>query len=84
MKETKLITTENAPKLMWMILIVFLIGISISSALMDDSDKSFFQRSGVEVVTDYKTRLQYLKVPMGGIIPRLDPEGGQMRRSEFR
>lgn len=41
----------------------------------DDSDKSFFERSGMRVMTDYKTGCQYFSSPYGGITPRLEPNG---------
>lgn len=48
----------------------------------DDSDKSFFKRSGLAVHTDYKTGLQYLRAPWGGVVPRLDKDGKHMRVEE--
>lgn len=38
---------------------------------LDDSDKDAWHRSGVSVVTDYKTGQQYLKTPEGFLTPRL-------------
>jgi len=37
---------------------------------LDDSDKDGWTRSGLEVHTDYKTGIQYLVSPNGGIIQR--------------
>lgn len=46
----------------------------------DDSDKSFFKRSGMSIYTDYKTGLQYVKGGFfGGTTPRLDENGKQIR-----
>lgn len=44
----------------------------------DDSDLSGIRRSGVKVVTDYKTGLQYLESQHGGLVPRMAPDGSQM------
>jgi hypothetical protein len=44
----------------------------------DDSDLDKSHRSGVRVVTDYKTGLQYLETSKGGITPRLDAKGNQV------
>lgn len=44
----------------------------------DDSDPPN-GRSGVAVVTDAKTGMQYLKTSGGGITPRLDENGNHMR-----
>jgi hypothetical protein len=46
----------------------------------DDSDGPE-ARSGVKVITDYKTGMQYLKAPGGGITPRMDTDGNQVRES---
>jgi hypothetical protein len=46
---------------------------------IDDSDKDKNHRSGVKVITDYKTGLQYLESGRGGITPRLDANGKQVR-----
>lgn len=35
--------------------------------------------SGLSIVTDYKTGVQYLFMPMVGMTPRLDAEGKPMR-----
>ena len=45
---------------------------------VDDSDVDGFHRSGVSVVTDARTGLQYLVAPNGGITPRLDARGAVM------
>nr|WP_300312811.1 hypothetical protein [Halomonas sp.] len=44
----------------------------------DDSDP-VDGRSGVSVVTDAKTGLQYLRAPGGGITPRLTIDGKHMK-----
>ena len=49
----------------------------------DDSDPPG-GRSGVAVVTDHATGLQYLRSPGGGITPRLGVDGRQMRVAEGR
>lgn len=38
---------------------------------LDSSDKDASHRSGVSIVTDYGTGVQYLKTPEGYITPRL-------------
>lgn len=43
----------------------------------DDSD-SKTEKSGVKVVTDHLTGLQYLETSRGGITPRLDIDGKQV------
>lgn len=40
----------------------------------DDSD-GFEKRSGVIVYTDHKTGVQYIGTILGGITPRLNPDG---------
>ncbi len=40
----------------------------------DDSD-SGSKRSGMMVMTDYKTGVQYLMSPLGGLTPRLNEDG---------
>ena len=46
----------------------------------DDSDP-MFGRSGMNVLTDYKTQLQYLKSG-AAITPRMDANGKQMRADQ--
>ena len=46
---------------------------------LDDSDLNGRNRSGVHVVTDHKTGLQYLCGPGGGLTPRLDAGGHQIK-----
>lgn len=65
----------------WMALIALIAAVGIMNFFnlaMDDSDFDGFNRSGVEVVTDYKTGWQYLK-SSGGIIPRLDADGKHLK-----
>lgn len=63
----------------WWILVA-LIALEIVFNRPDDSDKSFFKRSGMSVYTDYKTGLQYVKGGFfGGTTPRLDENGKQVR-----
>ena len=45
---------------------------------LDDSDKNGWTRSGVSVITDYKTGLQYLSRG-GAMIPRVDINGKHIR-----
>lgn len=45
----------------------------------DDSDLDKSHRSGVKVITDYKTGLQYLETSKGGITPRLNVDGKQLK-----
>jgi hypothetical protein len=47
-------------------------------AAKDDTDPPS-GRSGMRLYTDHKTGLQYLGNPMGGITPRLDATGKQMK-----
>lgn len=61
---------------------IFLLLILLPSLKTDDSDKSFFTRSGMVLYTDYKTGLQYFST--GGLfgkqlIPRLDENGKHMK-----
>ena len=45
----------------------------------DDSDNLKTKtRSGLKVYTDYKTGLQYIGTPKGGLQPRLDQYGNHM------
>jgi hypothetical protein len=46
---------------------------------VDDSDAGPWQRSGVSIITDHKTGLQYLSTWTGGITPRVDADGRQVR-----
>lgn len=57
-----------------------LIGL-LSGNPKDDSDPPD-GRSGVEVITDHKTGLQYLKAPGGGLVRRIGLHGNQMREGE--
>lgn len=46
----------------------------------DDSDnKTTKERSGLNVHTDYKTGLQYIATPDGGLIKRLNTDGSHMK-----
>ena len=47
----------------------------------DDSDTET-ERSGMRVLTDNKTGLQYLVTSGGGITPRLDSNGNQVRKNK--
>lgn len=60
-----------------------LLNVILSSSGMtfggDDSDLwvggKLVKRSGLGIVTDYKTGVQYLVMPLGGMTPRLDADG---------
>ena len=69
-------------KLFAMLLFLYL-GLKASINLMniatDDSDRDGFHRSGFTVQTDYKSGLQYLVTQQGGVTPRLDVDGHQIR-----
>jgi hypothetical protein len=47
---------------LWFLLMIF--------TPTDNSDKGRFDRSGVKIVTDAKTGVEYLAWPQGGIIER--------------
>ncbi|MGJ8513117.1 DUF6440 family protein [Carnimonas bestiolae] len=44
-----------------------------------DSTDELGSRSGVKIVTDAKTGMQYLRTSGGGITPRVDADGKQLR-----
>lgn len=44
-----------------------------------DSTDEAGKRSGVKIVTDAKTGMQYLRTSGGGITPRVDADGKQLR-----
>jgi hypothetical protein len=52
-----------------------MLGARILPHATDDSDAGSDRRSGVTVITDHKTGLQYLAYPRGGLTPRLDRDG---------
>jgi hypothetical protein len=45
---------------------------------LDDTDSQSGQRSNMELLTDYGTGCQYLRVIGGGITPRMDADGTQI------
>lgn len=47
----------------------------------DDSDPPK-GRSGVAVITDHRTGLQYLRAPGGGLTPRLGMDGQQIKEGD--
>jgi len=62
----------------WVVLVVVLAwAIGITPYGRDDSDGGTWGsgRSGMEPMTDALTGCQYLRVPSGGITPRLDGHG---------
>lgn len=60
---------------------VVIIGLLGATKPKDDSDPPK-GRSGVAVITDHRTGLQYLKAPGGGLTPRLGIDGQQIREVE--
>lgn len=54
---------------------------AISPTKRDDSDPAG-GRSGLKVLTDHRTGLQYLSVRGGGLYPRLDDDGRQIKAQE--
>ncbi len=52
----------------------------INPAPTDNCDASSDDRCGLAVYTDNLTGLQYLGTPGGGITPRLNADGKQVRR----
>lgn len=61
------------------ILIVLSYVISLLPVGLDDSDLNSRNRSDMKIYTDYKTGLQYLGASKGGLTPRLNIDGTQMR-----
>lgn len=65
------------------ICVVVILFVVFSFLNTDDSDKSFFKRSGFSIYTDYKTGLQYIGHSSmfggGSMIPRLDENGKHMK-----
>lgn len=61
------------------ILIILSYFISLLPIGLDDSDLSASKRSDMKIYTDYKTGLQYLGTSKGGLTPRLNNDGSQMR-----
>lgn len=57
--------------------VVVVVSALFSSSPRDDSDPPG-GRSGVSVITDHRTGLQYLKAPGGGLTPRLGMDGEQI------
>lgn len=55
-----------------LLIAVTIIGLSFRT---DDTDQSWWQRSGVSVVTDARTGCQYLKSAFGGLTPRMGADG---------
>lgn len=59
---------------------VILFFVLLYSMRKDDTDSSFFKKSGMSLHTDYKTGLQYLSSGfLGSLTPRLDENGEHMR-----
>lgn len=50
----------------------------------DDTDKGIFNRSGMSLYTDNKTKLQYLSAGwFGQLTPRLDENGKQLKEESI-
>ena len=47
---------------------------------VDNSDSSRWRRSGLRIHVDNKTGLQYFSTSSGGLAPRLEINGEQMRK----
>lgn len=55
----------------------------------DDTDRfnekgKLAKRSGLSVLTDYKTGVQYLYLPLAGMTPRLDADGKPVVHPDFQ
>ena len=61
--------------------ILIMAGRILPNIFRDDSDEQKFwgKRSGLIIHTDYATGLQYLESELGGLTPRMNPDGTQMR-----
>lgn len=55
---------------------VFTYGLLLSRR--DDTDEPKGERSGMRILVDHKTGLQYLTTAFGGLTPRLDRDGNHM------
>lgn len=51
---------------------------------LDDTDKSKWERSGLEVLTDHGTGVQYVRNASGGMCVRVDPDGRPHMSDEIR
>lgn len=60
--------------------VIFLLGITGSLAAKRDNTDGPNGRSGLQLLTDCGTGLQYLSVATGGITPRLDENGNHMKQ----
>jgi len=58
--------------------IAFVLVCGFFDVLVDNTDKDGFNRSGVMLITDYGTGLQYL-YRGGALIPRLDSNGDHIK-----
>jgi hypothetical protein len=63
--------------LVTLLILVLVSPIRLPSA-RDDTDPPG-ARSGLGLLTDHKTGLQYLSTARGGVTPRLDPDGKHMK-----
>lgn len=86
MKEaSKLISRSVIDGVLWA---AFILGLSffavttIQNALTEYDDTDFNgSRSGLEILTDCRTGLQYLSTREGGLTPRLDADSTQIRKA---
>lgn len=69
---------ETLLRLCMTFFIGMVLGMILVSLQTDDSDKSFFKRSGMRIFTDYKTGKQYVGGAWGGVYPRMDKNGNHM------
>lgn len=61
-------------------IIATLVVLRLCAGKQDDTDKSVFNRSGLRLYTDQKTKLQYIGAGWNGqLIPRLDENGKHMK-----
>lgn len=75
-------TSEGSMEWYWLIVIYAILSTIFNP--MDDTDKSYFKRSGLVLYTDNKTGLQYIKPGLfGSMTPRLDENGNHMRKEKW-
>jgi hypothetical protein len=71
----------------WIVLGLILSHVANNTTWLDvvfprDATDGPSRRSGVEIVTDHETGMQYLRTRGGGIVPRIGADGEQMRGGE--
>lgn len=72
----------------WVLWIVFVtwvsyVALGLTGWSQDDSDRDAWHRSGLRILTDHKTGVQYLSRG-GALTPRLDGEGRIVREGEVK